>query len=156
MDPITKETSCEVDEEEKVEGGHKRQEESDNNILPITFFCQGDNGDEYDHFFDGIDFDADTSTWRHSQATLIEECNVTNERLLAARFDDIGSIIHTELPQEEEQSEIGKNSSNVPESTNTESFKDKRPHQDKTIPTMISLITGTLLTLVHIQNYTKT
>ena len=95
MDPVTKVTTHDVTEDERNKKSGTKQKDDDDDIRPITFFCQDENEDEYDHFFDGMEFDPETSTWRHSQATLIQKCNVTRDRLIEARFDNCDDISHS-------------------------------------------------------------
>ena len=50
MDPVTKVTTHDVTEDERNKKSGTKQKDDDDDIRPITFFCQDENEDEYEHF----------------------------------------------------------------------------------------------------------
>ena len=92
-----------------------------------------------------MEFDAKASTWRHSQATLIQKCNVTTDRLIEARFDNCDGIFHSESICRVEAMNTDNQADNLAQKSTTESSSDNCNDTDAPLPTMISLITGSLI-----------
>ena len=142
MDPLTDITTCSLAEEDSKNNKINIQQDEEEEVPDIALFCQTENDD--DDPFGGINFDAEEGMWRHSLDELICQCNATKDRLLNARFEQAESIFHAERGQSKTTG-TNDGTSQKDNDSDTDMNDNRSSQQSRSLPTVIRLITGTLL-----------
>ena len=127
IDPLTESTSCRGGTTDAKDEESNKEEE----IKDISFYCDGEcDGDDTT-----LTIDEYSAEWQYSHARLIDQCNATEDRTLAARLSSQDSILFREDQQ----------------SDGAETLADACRHNslqvdiDRSFQTIITLISGTLV-----------